>query len=76
MIRQNSQEAPASLFENREEITSLHYLGDDMRSQLIQGYQLAVERGLPPCDALAIVLSWAADEACRLGANYGVLKSS
>ena len=63
----NNQEAPASLFENIEEKTC-HYLADDMRSQLTQGYHLAIGRGLKPCEALAIVLNWAADEACRIGA--------
>ena len=65
----NNQEAPASLFESNVEEKTCHYLADDMRSQLTQGYHLAIERGLQPCEALAIVLNWAADEACRIGAN-------
>ncbi len=41
-------------------------LADAFKSCLIEGYERAVESGLRPRDALRIVLTWAADENCRL----------
>lgn len=81
MIGSNSREAPALLSENIQEKNCLRNVADDLKSLLIQGYELALERGLTPYGAIAIVLSWAADETCRLdnprdAATESVLKRS
>ncbi len=39
---------------------------DDFKSQLIEAYERVVEQGLPPVNALALVLTWAAEETRRL----------
>ncbi|HZV21162.1 MAG TPA: hypothetical protein VE986_06410 [Hyphomicrobiales bacterium] len=60
---------PGSLFEG---VTKKHYsekLIEEFRSQLIEQYERAIEEGIRPRDALAIVLTWVAAENCRLDAG-------
>jgi hypothetical protein len=39
---------------------------DDLRSILIVSFETAVERGMEPAAALAVILEWAAAECARL----------
>ncbi len=45
---------------------SLEKCAEDLKSLLIVSFETAIDEGLPPREALAIVLGWAADECARL----------
>lgn len=38
---------------------------DELKSALIAGYEQALEQGMTPSHALAVILSWAAEECER-----------
>jgi hypothetical protein len=38
-----------------------------LKSALIVGYEAAIDRGLPPSQAIAAILEWVAQECSRLG---------
>jgi hypothetical protein len=57
---------PSSLFGDIPKQIYPADVADAFKSCLIEGYERAVESGLQPLDALAIVLIWAADEIRRL----------
>jgi hypothetical protein len=40
---------------------------DILRSHLISSFEIALDHGMHPADALAIVLRWASSEMARLG---------
>ncbi len=42
---------------------------EELKGVLIVTYETAVERGLPPQDALAAILTWVAEECARLRAQ-------
>jgi hypothetical protein len=39
---------------------------DELKGALIVSYEAAIERGIPPHEAIAAVLVWAAEECARL----------
>lgn len=55
------------LFSRRQEPAAPKKAADILQSHLISGFEAAVEQGMHPADALAIVLSWAAAELSRVG---------
>lgn len=49
-------------------VTAVPKKGADMlRSYLISGFEMALDQGMHPADALAIVMRWASSEMARLG---------
>ncbi len=40
---------------------------DILQAHLISGFETALEQGMHPADALAVVLSWASSEMMRIG---------
>ena len=42
---------------------------EDLKSRLIASYESAVHNGLSPCNALAVMLEWVAEECARIRAN-------
>jgi hypothetical protein len=55
------------LFPRRAEPQVPKKAADVLQSRLISGFEEAVEQGMHPADALAIVLSWASSELARIG---------
>ena len=39
---------------------------EDLKSVVIASFEKAIDQGLPPYNALAVVLEWAAEESARL----------
>ncbi len=71
MLGHNSEQVPASLFEGFKKDNYSDEVSDEVieefRGALIADYERALESGLTPIRALAVVLSWAASESERLG---------
>ena len=42
---------------------------DLLQSHLINGFETAIEQGMRPADALAVVLSWVSSEMVRIGSE-------
>ncbi|MGO9485500.1 MAG: hypothetical protein ACLPX9_13080 [Rhodomicrobium sp.] len=42
---------------------------DKLQSHLINGFETALDQGIPPEDALAIVLRWVSTEMLRIGSE-------
>lgn len=42
---------------------------DRLQSHLINGFETALEQGMRPSDALAIVLCWVSSEMVRIGSD-------
>lgn len=48
---------------------SLEKSADDLKSSMIMSFETAIDQGLAPPKALAVVLEWAAEESGRLGSG-------
>ena len=55
------------LFSSGQEPAAPKTAAELLQSHLIRGFEAALEEGMHPADALAVVLSWAALEASRIG---------
>jgi hypothetical protein len=44
---------------------------DLLQSHLISGFETALEQGMRPADALALVLCWVSTEMARIGSDKG-----
>jgi hypothetical protein len=44
---------------------------DLLQSHLINGFETALEQGMRPADALAVVLGWVSTEMARIGSDKG-----
>lgn len=42
---------------------------EELKSRLIASYERAVDAGLMPCRAMAVMLEWVAEECARIGAD-------
>ena len=69
MLIENGAGLPASLFRGTQCEPSHHEATDALRSALIASYELALARGLAPTSALAIILTWSAEECARVHAE-------
>jgi hypothetical protein len=45
---------------------SLEKCADDLKALLIVSFETAIDQGLPPHKALAVILEWTAEECTRL----------
>ncbi len=44
-------------------------LADTLQSQIINAFEAAIYQGMPPMDALAVILSWMSSEMMRIQAD-------
>jgi hypothetical protein len=58
-----------ALFHAKPEPQLPRRAADILQSHLINGFENAVEQGMPPADALAVVLGWVCTEMVRIGAD-------
>ena len=65
--RQHAQSDIEALFPGQPEPLLHKKAADLLQSQLINGFESAVEQGMRPADALAIILSWVSSEMGRVG---------
>ena len=42
---------------------------DNLQSHLIDGFETALDQGMRPADALAVVLCWVSSEMVRIGSD-------
>ena len=66
MLMQNQTIAPASLFLGLISVNPCDQATEALKSTLITGYEQAIEDGLSPMNALAMVLNWVAEEFGRV----------
>jgi hypothetical protein len=57
---------PSSLFEVVPDNNYSDEVLDAFKSELIQVYENAIQQGITPRDAIAMILTWVAAENCRL----------
>ena len=57
------------LFQRFDDHRTVPQARDALKNALIAGYEQALEQGLTPSRALAVILSWAAEECDRLYAD-------
>ncbi len=57
------------LFPSRPQPLIPKKAADMLESHLITGFEAALEQGVKPADALALVLSWVSSEMVRLGVD-------
>ena len=58
--------AAADLFRDAANDKATRDAADELSSTVITGYERALQHGLAPWHALALILSWAAEETARL----------
>ncbi len=66
MLANDLEQFPAPMFEGITAVAGIVEISDELSSDLIGSYERALERGIDPRQALAIILKWAAEETARL----------
>jgi len=67
MIVHNGAGVPDALFEGLQLEHQPHQDAiDELKSSVIAGYERARQKGLAPCLALSVLLTWAAEESVTL----------
>ncbi len=64
MLFQNR--TPSLAFQNAVRQSTSERGVSKLESQLIQSYEQAIDEGLPPSQAVAVILNWVAGECARL----------
>jgi len=60
---------PEGLFQGLGKDDSNLNESEELKSRLIASYERAVDAGLMPCRALAVMLEWVAEECARISAD-------
>ena len=58
-----------ALFPGQPEPLLPRKAADILQSHLINGFETALEQGMRPADALAVILSWVSSEMARVGSE-------
>jgi len=64
-----SDQDPEGLFQGLRKDDPNLKASEELKSRLIASYERAVDAGLMPCRALAVILEWVAEECARVSAD-------
>jgi hypothetical protein len=66
VLANDLEQFPAPMFEGITAVAGIAEISEELSSDLISCYERALQRGIHPRQALAVILSWAAEETARL----------